>query len=53
MMDLTQELLDRADLVVVVDRDGLFEWSAHRSSAEVANVLHTIADAIAAEAVAS
>lgn len=47
-MDITQRLLDRADLVVIVGDDGLTQWSANRSREAVAEMLHNIADNIEA-----
>jgi hypothetical protein len=43
---ITQEELDRTDLVVLVGRDGLVQWSSHRSREQVAKALRGIADAI-------
>lgn len=46
-MTITQDKLDEADLVLIVDRDGKYEWSAgDRSVTELVNVLHDIADDI-------
>jgi hypothetical protein len=45
-MDITQHQLDRSDLVVIVGHDGLVEWSAKRDRAQVADMLHSIADDI-------
>ena len=45
-MNITQQSLDRADLIVLVGHDGLVEWSAHRSRDAVAAVLRNIADGI-------
>lgn len=50
-MEITQQLLDNADLVLVVGRDGLTQWSASgdRSRTAIANMLRDCADAIEAE----
>lgn len=45
-MDISQNQLDRTDLVVLVGHDGLVEWSARRSRDEVAAMLRSIADDI-------
>ena len=47
-MDITQQQLDRTDLVVLVGADGLVEWSANenRSREQIATMLHSIADGI-------
>jgi ribosomal protein S24E len=45
-LDISQHLLDRTDLVVLVGHDGLVEWSAKRSREEVAAMLRSIADDI-------
>ncbi len=43
---ITQNHLDRTDLVVLVGHDGLVEWSSHRDRAEVVAMLRDIADNI-------
>lgn len=45
-MNITQHQLDRTDLVVLVGRDGLVEWSSHRSRDEITAMLRSIADNI-------
>lgn len=45
-MEITQRALDQSDLVVLVGRDGLVEWSSHRDRVQVVNMLRGIADAI-------
>jgi hypothetical protein len=47
-LDISQHGLDRADLVVLVRHDGLVEWSAKRTRAEVVDMLRGIADEIEA-----
>lgn len=47
-MDITQQALDHADLVLIVGRDGLVEWSAgERTRTEIANMLYDCGAAIA------
>lgn len=46
---ITQELLDEADLVVVVGRDGSAKWSSHRDKPEVVSALRQLAEQIEAE----
>lgn len=46
MLTITQHLLDRTDLVVIVGHDGLVEWSSHRDRDEVVAMLHGIANGI-------
>jgi hypothetical protein len=46
MMDITPDKIDRADLVVFVDGDGLVEWSSHRSRDQVVQMLRTVATGI-------
>lgn len=46
MMNISQQQLDRADLVVIVGRDGLVEWSANRDREQVSAMLRDIADSI-------
>lgn len=46
---ITQELLDEADLVVVVRRDGAVQWSSHRGKSEVISALRQLAEQIEAE----
>lgn len=43
---VTQDQLDRTDLVVLVGHDGLVEWSARRDRDQVVTMLRDIADAI-------
>lgn len=45
-MAITQQLLDRANLVVIVGGDGLVEWSAKRDRGAVATMLRDVADSI-------
>ena len=45
-LNITQQELDRTDLVVLVGADGIVQWSAHRSRAEVVDMLRRIADGI-------
>ena len=46
-LSITQQELDRTDLVVLVSRDGIVQWSASRRSREqVAAMLRSIADSI-------
>ena len=47
-LNITQEHLDRTDLVVLVGHDGLVEWSASRSREQVVTMLREIADSIEA-----
>jgi hypothetical protein len=47
-LNITQAVLDRAALVVIVGEDGLYEWSATKGDAEVAECLRRIADEIEA-----
>lgn len=46
---ITQELLDEADLVVVVGRNGAAQWSSHRGKSEVVSALRQLAEQIEAE----
>jgi hypothetical protein len=46
MLTITQHLLDRTDLVVLVGHDGLVEWSSHCDRDEVVAMLRGIADNI-------
>ncbi|WP_410583918.1 hypothetical protein [Amycolatopsis sp. lyj-108] len=48
-MKITQQVLERTDLVVLVGGDGLVEWSSHRSRAEVVAMLRKVADGIEQE----
>jgi hypothetical protein len=45
-MDLTQNQLDRTDLLVLVGHDGVVEWSSHRDRDQVVDMLRKIADGI-------
>lgn len=45
-LSITQQELDRTDLVVLVGRDGIVQWSAKRSREQVAAMLRDIADGI-------
>jgi hypothetical protein len=45
-LNITQQELDRTDLVVLVGGDGIVQWSANRSREQVAAMLHSIADSI-------
>lgn len=45
-MAITQDYLDKADLVVVVGAEGLVEWSSHRERDAVVAMLRDIADGI-------
>jgi hypothetical protein len=46
---ITQELLDEADLVVVVGRNGAAQWSSHRGKPEVISALRQLAEQIEAD----
>jgi hypothetical protein len=46
-LNITQQELDRTDLVVLVDHNGFVKWSAGRSREQVADMLRRIADGIA------
>lgn len=46
---ITQELLDAADLVVIIGRDGAAQWSSHRDKTEVVSALRQLAEQIEAE----
>lgn len=46
MLNLTQDYLDRTDLVVLVGHDGLVEWSSHRDRDQVVAMLRSVADDI-------
>lgn len=45
-MNITQQQLDRTDLIVLVGHEGLVEWSASRSRDDVVAMLRNIADGI-------
>lgn len=47
-LTVTQALLDKTDLIVLVDRDGKAQWSSHRSDAEIVDMLRGIAELIEA-----
>lgn len=42
-MDFTREEIEDAALVLVVDEDGAYKWSSHKSNIQVADMLHKIA----------
>ena len=46
MLGITQQSLDRSDLVVLVGHDGLVEWSSNRDRDQVVTMLRSIADSI-------
>ena len=46
MLDVTQQKLGDADLVVLVSNEGLVEWSAHRNRDQVVEMLRKIAAGI-------
>lgn len=45
-MDFTREEIEHADLVLVVNKDGSYKWSSHRSTMEVTNMLRNISHEI-------
>jgi hypothetical protein len=45
-LNITQQELHRTDLVVLVGRDGIVQWSASRSREQVVAMLRSIADSI-------
>lgn len=49
MMNLTREQVENADLILVADPEGAYQWSSHRTADEVANFLEDIADKIRAD----
>lgn len=47
-LDITQEVLDRAALVLIVDQDGLYEWSSTKTTEEVGKHLILIGEDVLA-----
>ena len=45
-LNITQQELDRTDLVVLVGHDGIVQWSAKRDREQVAAILRSVADSI-------
>jgi hypothetical protein len=45
-LNITQQELDRTDLVVLVGGDGIVQWSAKGSREQVAAMLHASAGSI-------
>lgn len=46
-MEFTKQEMVGADLVVLVDPEGLVKWSSHRDRDDVVDMLRGIADSIA------